>query len=205
LLNFVWPFAEHGYDKKQHESKAQEVIPMRKLIATASTAAMMLALTAAPAASLWREKMRTTKLLLLSVAALLFMTACQSSLPGLPGVDTGDTSVGLDSDPLISVAVNATVGIEDTIVQVPASIAANVCGVDVNVLVEEASSGSTPTCTATSSTSMEQLQPYAQEGQLQPTQQPATEPPTTDTSGQQSAPQQESAPGKSEEAPKKTG
>ena len=40
-----------GVDKKGCESKAQEVIPMRKLIATASMAAMMLALTAAPAAA----------------------------------------------------------------------------------------------------------------------------------------------------------
>jgi hypothetical protein len=149
--------------------------------------------------------MRTTQLLLsvLSVAALLFMAACQSSLPSLPGQN---------SDPFINVAVNATVGLEDTIVQVPASIAANVCGVDVNVLTKEANTGSTPTCTATSSTTMEQLQPYAQEGQLQPT----TASPTTDATGQQSgspkdaAPGQQSgsqtdtAPGKSEEAPKKT-
>ena len=35
--------------KSRFESEAQEVIPMRKLIATAGTAAMMLALTAAPA------------------------------------------------------------------------------------------------------------------------------------------------------------
>ena len=162
-------------------------------------------------------KMKTTKLLLV-VTASLFMIACQ---PSLPGVDTGGTSGGLDSDPLVNVAVNAAVGIEDTILQVPASIAANVCGVDINVLTEEANTGSTPTCTATSSTSMEQLQPYAQEGQLQPTtQQPATEPPTTepatelpttDTTGQQSNPQQESGdpqqespPGKAEESPKKT-
>jgi hypothetical protein len=124
--------------------------------------------------------MRTT-LLLVSGAALLFMTACQSSLPPLPGQN---------SDPFINVAVNATVGLEDTIVQVPASVAANVCGVDVNVLTKEANTGSTPTCTATSSTTMEQLQPYAQEGQLRPT----TASPTTDATGQQSAPQQDSAP-----------
>ena len=137
--------------------------------------------------------MRTTQLLLsvLSVAALLFMAACQSSLPSLPGQN---------SDPFINVAVNATVGLEDTIVQVPASVAANVCGVDVNVLTKEANTGSTPTCTATSSTTMEQLQPYAQEGQLQP----ITESPPTDATGQQSGSQTDTAPGKSEEAPKKT-
>jgi hypothetical protein len=159
------------------------------------------------------ENMKASKALL-AVTASLFITACQ---PSLPGMDTGGTSGGLDSDPLVNVAVNAAVGIEDTIVQIPASIAANVCGVDVSVLTEEATTGSTPTCTATSSTTMEQLQPYVQEGQLQPTtQQPAatesaTEPPPTDATGQQSNPQQESgnppqesAPGKSEESPKKT-
>jgi hypothetical protein len=156
--------------------------------------------TMAPGVLLVEGEMRRTKLLHLSVAAaaLLFMSAaCQ---PALPGMDTGDTSLGLESDPLVNVAVDATVGIQDTVVQIPASVAANVCGVDVNLLNEEANSSSTPTCTATSSTTMEQLQPYVEEGQLVP----ATE--SIDTTGQQSSPQQDSnAPGKSEEAPQQDG
>jgi hypothetical protein len=127
------------------------------------------------------------------------MTACQPSGPSLPGTA---------SDPLVDVAVNANVGLSDNTIQVPASIAANVCGVDVNALTQEANKGSTPTCTATSSSSLDQLQPYAKEGQLQPTAQQST-PQQQNAPQQQSAPQQQnapqqSAPSKSEGAPKNT-
>ena len=99
------------------------------------------------------------RMAILAAAAVLPLAACNSS--GTSGGDAGGAATGSGLGSLISVdlsqiraevAKNVNVALEDVpiTIQLPVSVAANVCGVNVNVLSVQVPTGGS-TCTATTS------------------------------------------------------
>ncbi len=80
--------------------------------------------------------------------ALAFSTPASAQQAGLVNVDISDVMVQIAEDIDVNVDVIED-SLNDNVVQVPVGIAANVCGVDANVLAQQQQDG-TAECEATS-------------------------------------------------------
>jgi hypothetical protein len=77
--------------------------------------------------------------------ALISVTALMVALTAMPALAQPVLTGGL-----VNVTIVDAVDVEDVVVQLPVAAAANVCGVDVNVLVQDLQDGDA-NCTATAS------------------------------------------------------